>query len=327
MRWHPILVAIALVITCAAAPLRAQTADRVARVGILQFGELTGERKRYYEGFRQELRTLGWQEDRNLVLDARYAEGRADRLKELAGTLAAAKPNVIVALGGATTVQALREATTTIPLVMVALGADPVQAGFVASLARPEGNITGSVNLAPPLNNKRLELIKEVVPNARRIGIVLNPAVWSIEDLRSAASALGVRLAPIEIRRPEDLPNAPQQIGAAGAEALALLTDPAILESHLADTVEMVRQTRLPAIFPWPSYAAAGGLMSYSPSLEDLYRRAALTVDRILKGARPADLPVEQPERFELIVNLKTATALGLTIPPSLLARADRVID
>ena len=260
------------------------------------------------------------------MLDARYADGKPDRLKELATALTATKPNLIVALGGVTTVWALKEATATIPVVMVATAVDPVQAGFIESLARPGGNITGSVSLGPPLNGKRLELI-EVVPNARRIGIVLNPAIWSIEDLRSFASGLGVTLAPIEVRRPEDLPSIPHQIAATGVEAVVLLTDPGILESHLAETLKLVQQTRLPVVFPWPSYVAAGGLMSYSASLEDLYRRAALTVDRILKGASPIELPVEQPVKFELVINLKTARALGIDIPDGLLARADEVIE
>jgi ABC-type uncharacterized transport system substrate-binding protein len=327
MRRRSILIATALALASNVKHLRAQTVDRVARVGVLQFGELTAERRRYYEGFRQELRSLGWDEGRNLVLDARYADGKPDRLKELATALTATKPNVIVALGGVTTVWALKEATATIPVVMVAIAVDPMQAGFIESLARPGGNITGSVSLGPPLNGKRLELIKEVVPNARRIGIVLNPAIWSIEDLRSFASGLGVTLAPIEVRRPEDLPSISHQIAATGVEAVVLLTDPGVLESHLAETLKLVQQTRLPVVFPWPSYVAAGGLMSYSASLEDLYQRAALTVDRILKGASPIELPVEQPVKFELVINLKTARALGIDIPDGLLARADEVIE
>jgi putative tryptophan/tyrosine transport system substrate-binding protein len=327
LRWRSIVIASALVLAGAVMPLRAQTADRVVRVGVLQFGELTAERRQYYEGFRQELRSLGWEDGRNLVLDARYADGKPDRLKELASSLTAIKPNVIVALGGVTTVRTLQEATATIPIVMVATAVDPVQAGFIESLARPGRNITGSVSLGPALNGKRLELLKEVAPHAKRIGIVLNPAIWSIEDLRSSASALGVTLVPIEVRQPEDLSSFPHQIRTQGAEALVVLTDPGVLESHLAETLSRVQQTRLPAIFPWPSYAAAGGLMSYSASLGDLYRRAALTVDRILKGASPVELPVEQPVKFELVINLKTVRALGIEIPAGLLARADEVIE
>jgi len=307
--------------------LRAQTADRVARVGVLQFGELNAERQRYYEGFRQGLHALGWDEGHNLVLDARYADSKPDRLKELATALTATKPDVIIALGGVSTVRALQATTATIPVIMVGTAVDPVRAGFVQSLAQPGGNITGLISLGPALNEERLEFIKKVAPRAMRIGIVLNPEIWSIEDLRPSASAFGLTLTPIAIRRPEDLPSIPHQITTAGVEALVLLTDPGVLESHLAETLRLVLQTRLPTIFPWRSYVVAGGLMSYATSLEDLYRRAALTVDRILKGASPTTLPVEQPVKFELVINLKTARELGIEFPAGLLARADEVIE
>ena len=235
--------------------------------------------------------------------------------------------DVIVTLGGTTRIA--QSATRTIPIVMVE-ARDPVEAGYVTSLAQPGGNITGLAGLGAELSGKQLEILKQVVPQLSRVALLLNPTLDTSagygRETQRAAQALGVAVQVLEVRRPEDIEGAFAAVPQAGAGALLLLTDPRVLEPHLHNVVALALQSRLPAIYPWRMYVEAGGLMSYGISLQEWYRRAATYVDKILKGAKPGDLPVEQPMQFELVINLKTAQALDLTIPPAVLFQANEVI-
>jgi putative ABC transport system substrate-binding protein len=306
----------------------AQAPDKMARVGVLWPGELTPPVLQIFSRFSEALRALGWVDGRNLVLDYRAAEGRPDRVPELAAALVETRPDVILTPGGPS-VRALQRASATIPIVFVAV-TDPVKSGLVHSFSRPGGNLTGTSSMGSELNAKRLELLKDAFPQTRRIAVVWNPTEIpddQASDLRAAGAALGVEIAFIEIRRREEFTAIAQKIEQTGADALAFLGDPAVLGSNPEDTIALAAKRRLPAIFPFRRYVAAGGLLSYGASLGDLFARTAGYVDKILKGASPADLPVEQPTVFELVVNLKTAKAMGFDIPPSILARADEVIE
>jgi putative ABC transport system substrate-binding protein len=232
----------------------------------------------------------------------------------------------MVTVGGTTRIA--QGATSTIPIVM-ATAIDPVAAGFVASVARPGGNITGLAGLGAELSGKRLEILKQAVPQLSRLALLLNPTNLQAAYLREtqvAAQALGVALQILEVRRPDEIESAFAAMQRAGADALLLLTDSRLLEPHMDDITALALRSRLPAIYPWRMYVEAGGLMSYGISLREWYRRTATYVDKILKGAKPADLPVEQPMQFELVINLKTAQALGLTLSPEFLFQADEVI-
>ena len=325
-----LLIASLVAVLCFVCGASAQP-SRAARVAILMPGGLTPEREGYLSAFRGELRSRGWEEGRNLTLDLHLASGRADQLPELASALVRTKPDAILAVGGAASARAAQLATKTIPIVMVGAGGDPIQAGLIQSLARPGGNVTGSVILSPQLNAKRLELIREILPQAKQVAVTWNPTLRGTEaqldQLRAAAPAFGIELTFHEVRRPEDLPQLAASLQPAQADALVVLPDPAVLESHIPDTLAIVAQARLPAIYPWRSYVAAGGLMAYAPSLTDLYRRAAMSLDRIFDGANPAELPVEQPTAFELTINLAAARQGKVDIPAALLARADEVIE
>jgi putative tryptophan/tyrosine transport system substrate-binding protein len=307
----------------------AQPPLKVPRIGFLM-PLLTPERAQNLEAFRHRLRELGWIEGQNVALELRYAEEGTDtaRLPDLAADLVRLNVDVIVTLGGTTRIA--QSATRTIPIVMVE-GRDPVEAGFVTSLAQPGGNITGLAGLGAELSGKRLEILKQVVPQLSRVALLLNPTLESsagnVRETQMAAQALGVALQVLEVRRPEDIEGAFAAVPQAGAGALLLLTDPRVLESHRHHVVALALQSGLPAMYPWRMYVEAGGLMSYGISLQEWYRRAATYVDKILKGAKPGDLPVEQPMKFELVINLKTAQALGITMPPSLLLLADEVIQ
>jgi putative ABC transport system substrate-binding protein len=262
------------------------------------------------------------------MLDYRAAEGRPDRVPELAAALVETRPDVILTPGGPS-VRALQRASATIPIVFVAV-TDPVKSGLVHSFSRPGGDLTGTGSMGSELNAKRLELLKDAFPQTKRIAVLWNPTEIpddQASELRAAGGALGVELAYIEIRRHEEFPAVPRQIEQTGADALAFLGDPAVFGSNPEDTIELAAKSHLPAIFPFRRYVAAGGLLSYGASLGDLFARTAWYVDKILKGASPADLPVEQPTVFELVVNLKTAKAIGLTIPLAFLLRADEVIE
>ncbi len=309
-----------------AAPRRAeaQQAPKVYRVGML----LAGERPAQVDALRQGLRELGYTEGENVVVEVRHANGRFERLPAIATELVRLKVDVIVATGSEG-VQAAKNVTQTIPIVMTYVG-DPVSRGFVASLAHPGGNITGVANAAGELDAKRLELLKEAVPRLARVAVLWNPGQPAhsaqLKALEAGARSLGVDLLPVEIRVPEDLANAFARILRDRASAVTMLGS--LLHSqNLMRIAELTRRANLPAISYNLRFPEVGGLMAYAGKEEDVFRRAAAYVDRILKGARPANLPVEQATRFELIINLKTAKALGLTIPPSVLQRADQVIE
>ena len=280
------------------------------------------------EAFRQGLRALGYVEGQNLVLESRYAGGRAEQLPDLAAELVRLKVDVIVA-GGTAAIRAAQHATRTIPIVM-AVAYDPIGQRFVASLARPGGNITGLSWLGAELLGKRLELLKEVVPQGTRIAVLANPGnpayADNMDNLTMAARALGLHLQVAEVRRADELDTAFTAMTREGADALIVLEDSLVLSTLGGRIAESAATSRLPAMYGWRRHVDAGGLMAYGPSMRDMQRRAAVYVDKILKGAKPADLPVEQPTTFELVINLKTANDLGLTIPPSLLFQATEVI-
>jgi putative ABC transport system substrate-binding protein len=281
-----------------------------------------------FQAFRQALRDLGYVEGQNIALELRFANGSAERLADMATDLVRTKVDVIVTESVLAAREA-RNATATIPIV-TAIHGDPVGAGLAASLTRPGGNVTGLSLLAPELSGKRLELLKEVHPKATRVAViwnVTNPAASSfLAESRTASRSLGVGIHSVEVRAPSDLDGAFEAITAARPSACMTLPDGMLL-AHAKRIVDFVARTRIPAVFPDSEFATAGGLMTYGPSLAANFRQAATYVVKILKGAHPANLPIEQPSKFELIINLKTAKVLGLTIPPSLLARADQVIE
>ena len=281
------------------------------------------------EAFWQGLNALGYFEGRNIAIECRSAEGKFDRLSDLAAELVRLKVNVIVAAGGETVARAAAQASQTIPIVMTNV-ADPVQTGLVASLPRPGGNVTGLVTISPELSGKRLELLKQAFPKILRVAVLTNPANPEQEprmrELKAAAQALGVQLLILEVRGPNDFKIAFSTSTKLNADGLLPLGDP-VINSYQSQIVDFAAQNRVPAIYHRLEFVEAGGLMSYGPSYNDLFRRASGYVDKILKGSKPGDLPIEQPTKFELVINLKTAKALGLTIPQSLLLRADEVIQ
>jgi putative ABC transport system substrate-binding protein len=307
----------------------AQEAAKVARIGFLA-GNLASN-PHLPEAFRQGLRDLGYVEGRNLVIEYRDAEGKFERIPALAAELVALKVDVIVAPGTPAALAA-KQATKTIPIVFIAL-ADPVTSGLVTSLARPGGNVTGLSFLSPELVGKRLEHLKQAVPGLSRVAVLWQPgdvpertAMNMRKEAEVAAGALEVRVQFFEAPGSADFDRAFSDMTKARAGALTVFTS-AMFFTERRRLVDLAAKSRLPAVYPWREGADAGGLMAYGPNLLDLYRRAATYVDRILKGAKPSDLPVEQPTKFGLVINLKTAKALGLTIPPSLLQRADQVIE
>jgi len=280
------------------------------------------------EAFRHGLRERGYREGKDLTIEHRYAEGNPDLLPGLAAELVGLQVEVIV-VSGSQAIQALKHATSTIPVVMAVSG-DPLEKGFVTSLARPGENLTGLSLFAPELSGKRLELLKEAVPAISHVAVLANPAnpltAAQVRETQRAAQALQVQLHLVEVRGPYDLDNAFSALRSMRADALMLLLDPLFL-SQRARLVELTATSRLPAMYAFREDAEAGALMAYGPNFPDMFQRAATYVDKILKGAKPAELPVEQPMKFELVINLKTAQALGLTIPPVLLFRADEVIQ
>ena len=304
----------------------AQQPKKVLRIGYLGATSLSANRDRV-EAFRQGLRELGYVEGKNIVIEYRYAEGKRDRLSELAAELVRLKVDVIVS-GGAAATRPAKEATSTIPIVMTG-DSDPVGNGFVASLARPGGNITGLATLSPELSGKRLELLKEAVPTLSRVAVLgdsSNPSnAQNLKETELAAGALGVRIQYLDVRGPKDLETAFRAANKGRAEGVLVLGG-AVFVSQRTQVAELAVKSRLPAIYYRPDFVEDGGLMSYATGLTDLSRRAATYVDKILKGRKPADLPVEQPMKFEFIINLKAAKQIGLTIPPNVLVRADRVI-
>jgi putative ABC transport system substrate-binding protein len=272
--------------------------------------------------FRQGLRELGYVEGQNITVEYRFAKGKRDRLAKLAAELVGLKLNVIVA-STTPSARALKRATTTIPIVMV-VGSDPVSRGLVASLQRPGGNITGLTLLAQELNGKRLELLKKALPKVRSVGVLWDGRGETFREMQGTAQSLGIELQSLEARGIDDLERVFDLVTIERTDALVMLTGP--LNRFRKRIPNLAAKSRLPLMAIWGAFVDAGGLMSYGPSIPDIMRRAAHYVDRILKGAKPADLPVERPTKFELVINLKTAKALGLTIPPEVLFRADKVI-
>jgi putative tryptophan/tyrosine transport system substrate-binding protein len=310
-----------------AAVAEAQLLTKVQRIGFLGATSLSGESARI-EAFRQGLRELGYVEDKNLLIEYRWAEGKFDRLPALAAELARLKLDVIVT-GGATSTRAAKKVTTAIPIVMAQVH-DPVGAGFVASLARPGGNITGLSTLAPEISGKRLELLKEIIPRLSRVAVLGtstdNPGnEQALRETEVAAAAFRVQVQYLDVPSSKDIETAFREATNARADTLLLLGSP-VFQAHRRQIVELALKRRVPTMYPNPEFVGDGGLMNYGVNITDLHWRAATFVDKILKGAQPADLPVEQPTKFELVINLKTAKQIGLTIPPNVLARADRVI-
>ena len=312
-----------------AAPLaaEAQQAGKVWRVGYLDQG--SAERnKPYLEAFQRGLRDLGWVEGKNVAFEIRFAEGKTDRLPALAAELVRLKVDLI-ATSSTPAALAAKQATMTIPIV-IGFAADPVGSGIVRSLARPGGNITGWTHQGLELRAKYLELLKEAVPEATRFGVLWNPAnpvhQSSMEVIEASARRLKVDLYPVGVREPKELESAFSLLAGKRADALVVYPD-GMFHSQTSLIVALAAQRRFPAIYGIRDYIEAGGLMTYGTNLYDMFRLGASLADKILKGAKPADLPVVQPTTFELVINLKTAKALGLTIPPSLLMRADEVIE
>jgi putative ABC transport system substrate-binding protein len=316
-------------IAALATPLaaEAQRPSRVSRIGYLDSGA-SASAAAHLEAFRQGLRDLGWVEGENIAIEARYAEGKYERLHDLAAELVRLKVDVLCTTSTPAALAA-KQATSTIPIVIGRV-ADPVRSGVVASLARPGGNITGWTHLGLDLRAKYLDLLKEAVPAASRLGALWNPAnpvhLSSLKPLEAGAQALKVQLHPVGVQDPKEFENAFPALARQRVEALAVLPD-ALFLAHRDLIVALAAQHRLPALYGMTEFAAAGGLMAYGVNLATMYRSGASFVDKILKGAKPADLPVEQPTKFELIINMKTAKTLGLTIPPSLLLRADQAIE
>jgi putative ABC transport system substrate-binding protein len=306
-------------------PAEAQQPTKVPRIGYLGVTSPSAVAART-EAFLQGLRELGYVEGKNIVIEWRYAEGKPDRLSELAAELVRLKVDVIVT-GGPQATRPAKETTVTIPIVM-AFDNDPVGSGFVASLARPGGNITGLSTLAPEISGKQLELLKEIVPKLSRVTVFGNATMsgnaQALIEVKVAAEALGVHLQYLEVQAPKDIETAFRAASKGRADAVLALTNPVL--GYRAQVADLAIKSRVPTMYQASEYVEAGGLMTYGASITDLFRRAATYVDKILKGAKPADLPVEQPTKFELIINLKSAKQIGLTIPPNVLARADRVI-
>ena len=304
------------------AGVKAQQTGKVARIGYLAAGSPPPD-----NAFLAGLRELGYVEGRNIIIESRFSDGKHERLFGLASELIALKVDVIVTTGTPAAFAAKR-ATSAIPIVM-AIVADPVGGGLVANLARPGGNITGMADLDTELGEKRLEVLKQVVPRLSRVAVLWNPAnpahKQALKQSEVAAKALELRLQAVDAQDPSEFGSAFSAMSSERAQALILLAD-SMFSAYREAIIKLVARSRLPAIFWQGSFVQAGGLMSYGPDFPALYRHAAVYVDKILKGAKPADLPVEQPTKFELVINLKAAKQIGLTIPPNVLARADRVI-
>jgi putative ABC transport system substrate-binding protein len=304
----------------------AQQPKKVSRIGYLD-AFVSDPQSARLDAFRQELRKLGYIEGQNITIEYRFAEGKPDRLPELAAELVRLKLDVIVVQSLAVA-RAARQATKTIPIIM-ADGADPVAAGLVVSLAQPGGNVTGLTNLAPDLSVKRLELLREILPKLARVAVLPSPGGpgAGLHEMQVAAPSLNIQLQILQVRKTDDLARAFEKATKGRAEALALTPDPTgLFRANRKLIADLAVKTRLPAIYPTSGFVNSGGLMCYTADQLESYRRAATYVDKILKGAKPAELPIERPTKFELVINLKAAKQIGLTIPPSVLYRADRVI-
>ena len=324
-----VVVVLVLVVGLLGAPLTAQPQqpEKTARVGILVPGPVAPADAETFKALRQGLRERGWIEGRNLILDFRYADNHYDRLPTLAAELVALKPDVIFAVA-APAIRAVTQTTSTIPIVIETLG-DAPSAGLVQDLARPGGNITGVSGFAPELMTKRLQLLREILPKADSIGVLANlanptapPVVRSTE---TAARQLRIQIHVVDVRDARELVGAFDQLRRQGADALVVVSDP-MLHDQSKQIIGLAERNRLPTVFEQRLFTDRGGLLSYGPGRLDRFQRAAVYIDRILRGAKPAELPIERPTKFELVINLKAAKALGLTIPQSILLQADDVI-
>jgi putative ABC transport system substrate-binding protein len=320
------LSSIAFVLVVVGAVADAQQPTKIARIGFLGVTSPSTIAARV-EAFRQGLRELGYVEGKNIIIEWQWAEGRFDRLPALAAELVRLKVDVIVT-GGPADTRAVKEATSTIPIVM-GFDNDPVGSGFVMSLAQPGGNITGLSTMSPELSGKRLELLKETIPRLSRIavfGTSIQPGnAQALKEVEDAARAFKMQMQYLDVLDPKNIETAFREARKQRAGTVLVLQSP-VFNTHRAELTDLAAKNRLPTIYPQPEYVESGGLMTYGPSMAELFRRAAVYVDKILKGRTPADLPVEQPMKFEFIVNLKAAKAIGLTVPPNVLVRADRVI-
>jgi len=307
-------------------PVAAQQANKPPRIGFLGAAFRTSNPARH-EAFRQGLRALGWVEGKNITIEYRFADGKRDRLLELAYELVNLKVELIVT-GGPAPTRAVKEANIAVPIVM-GFDNDPVGSGFVASLARPGGNITGLSTLSPEISGKQLELLKETDRRLVRVAVLGNSTepgnAQALKELEIAAGAFRLQIQYLDVRRDKEIETAFQAATKESAHAVLILGSP-VASAERTRITAIVAKSKLPAIYPWPEFVEDGGLMSYGVSITDLFRRAATYVDKILKGAKPAELPVEQPKKFDLVINLKAAKQIGLTIPPNVLARADKVI-
>ena len=332
MRLRPVTLVVTFALGLLAAPLpaEAQQAGKVYRIGIIRSGSGPPTTSPFYMGLRQGLRELGYVEGQNLVIEYRSAKRKPERYPVIAAELVRLKVDVIVTSPGRNSTRAAQQATRTIPIVMSGVRVDPVKAGFVVSLARPGGNITGLTQLVSQLHAKRLELLKEAFPRISRVAIIWSARdqKQSMKEVEAAGQALGVQIQSLVVQRglrdPESVFSAISRESPDG-----LIVGPSGLTlspSRRARVIEFTAKRRLPTIFHQSRFVKAGGLMSYGVKVHDMFRRAATYVDKILKGAKPGDLPIEQPTKFELVINLKTANQLGVTIPPSILYRADKVI-
>jgi putative ABC transport system substrate-binding protein len=333
MRRRAFLGTISLGLLAAPLAAGAQQTAKAPRIGFLG----TFPTSLHDEALRQGLRELGYVEGQNVTIERRYSEGKTDELADLAAKLVRLKVDVIVVDACGAPLSAVSQATSTIPIVVAACNDDLVATGFISSLARPGGNITGLSELTPELGAKRLELLKEAVPRVRRVGVLWNPTYserfnpnfrfWTADwkEMRAASQALGMTLQSVEIRGPDDFDAAFSAMARERAEALVTFSD-LLIARHGRRIADLAARSRLPAVYASRELVEAGGLMSYGPSTADLFRRAGVYVGKILKGAKPGDLPMEQPTKFELVINLKTAKSLGLTVPQAFLIRADQVI-
>ena len=328
LRRSAALAGVGLLTACGALPSPTQQTAKVPRVGWLSPGSAASD-EHFLASFRDGLGELGWAEGKNIAMESRWAEGSYERLPDLAAELVRLKVDVIVASVTQAS-PAAKQATATIPIVMVGVG-DPLGSGLVASLAHPGGNVTGPSSMLADVSGKQLALLRETVPDASPVAVLWNPAnpVWQAAASREtevAARALGLRLQLVEARGPDELEGAFAAMTAVRAGALFVPAD-IILVRHAQPIADLAARHRLPAMYGFREHVEAGGLMSYAASFAVMFRRAATFVDKILKGASPADLPVERPIEFELVINLKTAKALGLTVPPAVLAQATEVIQ
>jgi putative tryptophan/tyrosine transport system substrate-binding protein len=323
-------ILVAVVLLAVAVTAQAQQPKKIPRIGYLSAFDPAIESARS-EAIRLALRELGYIEGQNIAIHYRYGDGKFDRLPELAAELVLLKVDIIVAAGANRTIQAAKDAAKTIPIVMAGLGSDPIEAGFVESLARPGGNVTGLTNLTVELGGKRLELLKEAVPKLTLVAVLYNSNVRDRvldvkEVLPVAARALRLTLQPWEVRTADGFEKVFAATGKQRPDGLYVLPGGNLMNANQKRIIGLALKSRLPSIYGSRADVDAGGLMSYGADLADSYRRVAYFVDRILKGAKPVDLPVEQPTKFELVINLKTAKQIGLTIPPELLARANTLI-